>query len=90
MTEREKRIEDLSTLLAYIFVENMKPNGIKYEDIAEALDDADYRKANDVRKEILEELKKKRFDDREFDKFTGSRYIVLWKDVVEVFKKFGV
>ena len=58
MTEQEKRIDDLSTLLACIFVEKMKHNGIKYEDIAEALDDAGYRRADEVYNEAYTSGKK--------------------------------
>lgn len=54
--KREKRIEDLISLLAFIFVKKMNNNGIKYEDIAEALDNAGYRKADEVRKETAKEI----------------------------------
>lgn len=47
MTERYNRIDELSSLLAVTFVEKMKPNGIKYEDIAESIVDCGYQRVSE-------------------------------------------
>lgn len=47
MTDRDKRISELSSLLAVAFVEKMKPDGIKYEDIAESIVDGGYQKISE-------------------------------------------